>query len=214
VPYTSGAPTANFPTGAVLWSLSGSSPAGMTIDPGTGVVSWPNPDLSGSPYTLTTMATDGCGNASRTWTLTVNPNSPSINPSPDAFAVCGVAYTGPTPTAIGGISPLTWNLVTGPGGMTIDPSTGVVSWPNPFVTAQTVVLQASSAGGCGLSRRSSWHITVVAGDFDADGVVGETDIPAFVDNLLQDSPTCAGDLNGDSLVDGNDIASFDAALGL
>jgi hypothetical protein len=70
-PFTSSIPSA---TGAapMTWSLPG-GPAGSTINPATGVVSWSNPVSGPSPYTLTVQATNACGSASQSWQLTVKP---------------------------------------------------------------------------------------------------------------------------------------------
>ena len=216
VSFASGVPTLNSGTTPVTWSLGAGSPAGMTINPITGVVSWPMPVMTGTPYTITTIATNSCGNGSQNWSLNVNPNTPAINSIPGAFAVCGAAYTSPAPTATGGSAPLSWSLVSGPAGMTINSSTGAVSWPSPTATGSpfTVSVKASSANNCGSSSPMNWQLGVVVGDFDANGLVTDADIAGFVDDLLLDAATCAGDLNGDGFVDGNDIAVFDAALGV
>jgi hypothetical protein len=100
--------------------------------------------------------------------------------------------------------------------MTIDASTGAVTWANPIATGSpfAISVQADSAGGCGTSSPQIWQLGVVIGDFNADGLVTDADIDGFVNTLLADTSICAGDLNGDGFVDGNDIAAFDAALGL
>jgi hypothetical protein len=215
IAYTSPTPTSSAGVAPLTWSLT-TGPAGMTIDTSTGVVTWPNPDTSGSPYTITVEATSsfGCGSDTKTWMLTVNPNPPSYS-YPNAFAVCGSPYTSAAPTVSGGTPPLTWTLVSGPAGMTIDSSTGVVSWPNPDATGSpyTITVQADSASSCGSSSQS-WQLGVVLGDFDADGLVTEADIPGFVADLLATTPICAGDVNNDGLVDGNDIRPFETALGV
>ena len=56
-------------------------------------------------------------------------------------------------------------------------------------------------------------LRTVKGDFDADGVVDISDIPAFVDALLSTTPQttatkCAADVNGDAAVNGADIGAF------
>lgn len=216
VNYTSGNPSLSSGTGPITWSLGAGSPAGMTINPGTGAVTWPVPVMTGSPYTITTKATNDCGTGSQTWQLTVNANPPTINPIQNTYATCGASYTSAVPTTTGGAAPFTWALDSGPSGMTIDGATGAVSWPNPVATGSpfTVTIHADSANGCGSSSQVSWSIGVVIGDFTNDGLIKSDDIDPFASNLLLDSPVCAGDLNGDGLVDGNDIAPFIAALGL
>ncbi len=73
VSFTSPAPSVSAGTAPITWSLVGATPPGMTINPGTGIVSWPSPIASATPYSLTTRATNACGNNSQNWTLTVKP---------------------------------------------------------------------------------------------------------------------------------------------
>ena len=216
VNFVSGSPSLSSGTAPVVWSLGAGAPAGMTMNSSTGAVTWPAPLTGGSPYTITTQATNDCGSGSQNWSLTVNPNPPAIDPISNAFAVCGTSYASPAPTTSGGAAPLSWTLLTGPAGMTIDASTGAVTWPSPVATGSPFVIsvQADSANSCGTSSPQNWQLGVVIGDFDADGLVTDADIDGFVNSLLLDTSICAGDLNGDGFVDGNDIAAFDAALGL
>jgi hypothetical protein len=216
VAFTSSTPSLSAGTSPLTWSLEAGAPAGMTIDPGTGVVTWPTPLTTGSPFTITTKATNSCGESSQPWELRVNANPPVVKPIADDFAVCGAAYTSAAPSATGGAAPLAWNLVSGPAGMSIDGGTGAVTWPSPVAAGSpfTVTVEAASAFDCGTSGTQSWQVSVVIGDFDADGLVTESDLPGFVDDLLAEVPICAGDINGDTLVDGNDITAMLAALGL
>jgi hypothetical protein len=43
----------------------------MTINPATGVVTWPTTVSGTFPYSITTIATNACGSDSKTWSLTV-----------------------------------------------------------------------------------------------------------------------------------------------
>jgi subtilisin family serine protease len=83
-------------------------------------------------------AENSAGSDIETWSLTVTAaaTAPQIADIPDQTIQEGTPYTGPTPVA-SGTAPITWSLVTGPNGMTIDAS-GVVSWPNPTVWALAV----------------------------------------------------------------------------
>lgn len=54
----------------VNWSLD-AAPAGMTIDHGTGVVSWPLPTCAALGHEITVRATNGVGNGTVTWRLYV-----------------------------------------------------------------------------------------------------------------------------------------------
>ncbi|HKQ47971.1 MAG TPA: S8 family serine peptidase [Phycisphaerae bacterium] len=70
--YASSAPTLSQGTAPITWSLD-AAPALMTVNPGTGEVAWPNPTPSFTPHTVTVRATNGIGNDTETWQLTVAP---------------------------------------------------------------------------------------------------------------------------------------------
>lgn len=72
VNYDSPPPTASGST-PITWSLGGSPPAGMVIDAGSGIVSWPNPIPSPTPYTVTVNATNSCGMDSEIYMLSIHP---------------------------------------------------------------------------------------------------------------------------------------------
>ncbi len=160
--YASPAPTLTQGSEPVTWSFAppGSVPAGMTIDPTTGVVSWPNPTTGSSPYAITVRASNKAGDDDASWQLTVSPQpvAPSIGEIPDDSIAEGDTYTGPTPT-VTGTAPMTWSLVDWPSGMTIDPATGVVTWPNPTLSGSphTVTIRASNTAG---ADNESWQLTV------------------------------------------------------
>lgn len=208
VAFTSSTPSTSAGTPPIAWSLSGSPPAGMTINSSTGVVSWPSPTTAGSPFTIQTTATNACGSDTKSWTLTVAANNPTVNSMANASVACGHAYTSATPSTSGGVPPFTWTLLgTPPAGMTINAGTGVVSWPSPVAsnTPYTITIQASSSCGSG---STSWTLTVKPGDFTGDGIDGVADIPAFVDALLGNSANCAADVNLDGTVNGLDAQAF------
>lgn len=194
----------------IVWSLASVVPPapGMTIDSVTGVVSWPNPDPSGSPYSVTVQADNACGSDTDSFMLTVSGGAPVIADVPDHAALCGSAYTSPTPSAPGGT--VTWSLVGAPpAGMTINSTTGVVTWPNAVASATPYTITIQATGACG-SDTESWLLTVRPGDFTGDGLVTTADLPEFVAHLLGQSTTrpCAADVNMDGQPDGLDIQAF------
>jgi hypothetical protein len=83
--------------------------------------------------------------------LTVNQLSPVIEPLPQQTIIAGEPYTGPTPTVTHplNMNPITWSLDDAPPGMTIDPATGVVSWPDPVPDPflYTVLIRATNGAG-------------------------------------------------------------------
>ncbi|MEE4602885.1 MAG: InlB B-repeat-containing protein [Desulfobacteraceae bacterium] len=158
--YTGPTPTLSQGTPPVTWTLT-DGPSGMTINNTTGVVSWPNPTTVGSPHFITIRANNSAGYDDETWTLEVNPVSiqPIINPISNESINEGIAYTGPTPSLSHGTLPVTWALITGPSGMTINSNTGIVSWSNPTVSGSphTITIRASNSAGY---DDESWALTI------------------------------------------------------
>ncbi len=66
-----------------------------------------------------------------------------ILPIEDEIAVVGTEYIGPSPVFTGG-APITWTLLSGPTGMTINGSTGVVTWPEPVEGFNLVSIRADN----------------------------------------------------------------------
>lgn len=141
----------------VTWSLT-SGPAGMTINAATGVVSWPNP-VSGVA-SVTIRATNTTGFDEEAWSITVTASAPVVNDVPNETIACAPStYVGPVPTLTdpGCMTGITWSLVNGPAGMTINAATGVVTWPNPTGGSVNVRIQATNASG---SDTEIWSITI------------------------------------------------------
>ena len=72
----------------------------------------------------------------------------------------GSEYLGPIPALIQGIQPITWSLVTNPVGMTINPESGFVKWPNPTAigSPHEITIRATNTAGY---DDESWQLTVV-----------------------------------------------------
>lgn len=102
---------------------------------------------------------------------------PVIADIPDASIQAGLPYTGPTPTLTQGTAPVTWSLVVGPAGMTIDANTGVVSWSGVAAVGSPHAVTVRAQNGFG-SDDESWILTVLtaAADFNQDGYVDSIDL--------------------------------------
>ena len=90
-------------------------------------------------------ATDGRVNGLQALTTDVVAIPPTIISAPVTVATVGQPYTY-QPQASGG-GTVNWLLVSGPGGMTIDTSTGLVSWNPVNVGSHTVEIHATNSAG-------------------------------------------------------------------
>lgn len=140
------------PAQSLSYSLD-SHPAGMTIDPVTGVLTW-NPtsgDLGAHPVIV--RVKDGLGNADvASFSLVVNSNhAPKITSAPVTTATVGKAYqfdVVATDPDAGDV--LTYSLASAPPGMTINPSTGRIDWvpgATAYASSPVVVRVDDGAGG-------------------------------------------------------------------
>jgi hypothetical protein len=71
---------------------------------------------------------------------------------------------------LGGAFPFRYALADAPSGMTVDPSTGLIRWPNPATGRVTPKLTVTDAAGTSIT--SAWTITVAADGYrfvDAEG---------------------------------------------
>jgi cytochrome c peroxidase len=150
---------------AITYSLT-ASPASMTINPTTGLISWaPTLSDAGSPKTVGVRATDAGGlYTSQVFTLIVANNvPPTITSTPPLTAKVGVPYVYNF-RATDAQQPITYakRLVNGveynPAGLSVDPSTGDVTWTPTAAGNQYIRLQATDATG---QVRAHANFTVV-----------------------------------------------------
>ncbi|MCK4657977.1 MAG: hypothetical protein KAV82_00510 [Phycisphaerae bacterium] len=183
-PFTGPTPLVHYPinTAPIIWSLDNPQPD-MTIDPDTGVISWPEPVKAPFEYDLDVRATNAAGTTMQTLRVAVHQAAAVIVPIADQVTKCGIDYTGPTPvlTAPTCMNPiLDWALLSGPPGMTINPSSGVVFWPGavPDVLPYTVSIRAINDAG---ETIETFLLTVgsAGGDLDVDDDVDLVDYELF-----------------------------------
>ncbi|MCC3568788.1 MAG: DUF4114 domain-containing protein [Microcoleus sp. PH2017_31_RDM_U_A] len=137
---------------AITYSLL-EKPQGMEIDAETGIVTW-NPAAGDiGNHAVTVRADDGKGGITKlTYTLsavTQPPNRPPIFTStPVVDAAVNTPYRYNSDAADPDSDTLTYNLVLGPDGMTVNPETGLVQWTPPAarVFGDTVLGRISAPG--------------------------------------------------------------------
>ncbi len=123
-----------------------SAPAGMIIDGGTGLISWlpSEADIASNPHLVTVQVQDTFPAepnhvVTESFQITVGavststPSSTNLGPSfigfvPPATATATVAYSYTAVATDPESDPLTFSLVTGPAGLTINASSGLISW--------------------------------------------------------------------------------------
>ncbi|TDU70794.1 putative Ig domain-containing protein [Prosthecobacter fusiformis] len=158
------------------WSVaSGSLPAGLTLNPASGVIS--GTPTSGLNSAFTIRATDGTG-CSGTRAYTLGPACPTITITPSTVpdAYLGSAYSR-TLTATGGTAPRTWTLASGalPAGLSLS-GAGVISGTPTAIGAASFTVLVTDAAGCqatqsyNMTARSMGLGNLVWVDMNNDGV--------------------------------------------
>ncbi|MBT0895734.1 putative Ig domain-containing protein, partial [Geobacter hydrogenophilus] len=146
------------------------APAGMTINPTSGLITWtPTSAQTGNNTVTVRVSVDGVPSlySTQTYTLFISyvNVAPSIISSPVTSAYVGVSY----PYAVVASDPnssqgdkLTFGLPTAPSGMVINSATGVISWTPTAaqVGSQNVVVQVTDNGY--LFAQQSFTVTVSA----------------------------------------------------
>jgi len=161
--------TATDPEGQALSFSLQTAPTGMTIDAGTGEISWTPPEaLSNYSANVTVRVSDGGVHADQSFSISVSANNdaPAFGSVPVTAASEGVAYSYNAAATDPENQPLTFSLVTAPAGMSINAGTGVVSWTPPQALANYSVNVTVRVSDGGLFTNQSFSITVSA-DNDA-----------------------------------------------
>jgi len=157
----------------LTWALA-NEPVGMTINSATGEINWTPPSGSATYGPVELTVDDGNGGTdTEEWTINVGTpnNSPVITTTAPTSAVENQLYEySPIATDPDGDT-LTWSLEDEPEGMSIDTSTGMITWtPDPtldFTTSGIVVLTVVDGNG-GIAIEE--FVISVALDNDLDGI--------------------------------------------
>jgi len=134
-------------TGPYTWSVSsGSLPAGITLDPGTGTLAGTPTAAGTSIFTVEVTDADG-QSATEATTLTIISGPALSFPAPPAGEI-GTAYSD-TLTPSGGTGPYTWSVSSGnlPAGITLDPATGTLAGTATATGRSHFTVQVTDANG-------------------------------------------------------------------
>src|SRR4029077_10682181 len=158
------------------YSVSPALPAGLTLDPNSGVIS--GTPLAASSGTYTVTASNGAGATTAALTFAVAPPPPTgLTYTSPVTGTVGAALTPAVPTLSGYADAFTVSPPL-PAGLTLDPVNGIVSGtPTSARLAVTYTVTASNAGGY---TKSQFLLTVdpppagtaVSGVFRSDTVIG------------------------------------------
>ncbi len=171
---------------AFTWSLD-SAPAGMAIDPTSGEISWtPGETDGGTTPTVSVRITSGAASASTSFVVTVAEDETPpviVDPGPQTateFSPFTLLMSGsdadlPAQT-------LNWSVVSGPTGLTIDPSSGLIGWTPGEAdggTVQTVVIGLTTG-----AQTVSQSVSISVGEDDQAPVVTAPPVASVTTGVL------------------------------
>ncbi|MDF3030667.1 MAG: adhesin, partial [Moraxellaceae bacterium] len=188
------------PEGQTLTFGLTANPSGMTINGSTGVISWTPPLNSNASQNVTMTVSDGTNTVSRSFTITITPqnDAPTIVSTAVTSVTEDTAYSYDVNGADVDGDTLTYSLVSPPSGMTINSSTGVISWTPPLNSNASVSVNVSVSDGS-LSGSQSFTLTVTP--------VNDTPALAAIAASMQDdgSGTFSYDVNASDVDSGDTL---------
>jgi hypothetical protein len=169
---TNSASDADTPAQSLTYSLDGGAPAGMTINPASGLLTWTPTEAQGpGSYPVTVRVTDSGeppASATQPFTVTVS----ELNQAPQLAPISSVALlagrtlniTNSATDADVPAQTLTFQLLNAPSGMTIDPMSGWLTW-RPRIsqagTTNSLSVRVSDNGSPSLAATQSFSATVL-----------------------------------------------------
>lgn len=187
----------DIPAQTLTYRLTGTVPAGLTINSSTGAISWSPTEVQGpAVYPITVEVSDGVATASRTFNITVNEVNlaPTLGVIPNVtvtegqairFVVTGADADIPAQT-------LTYSLDSGaPAGATIDGSTGAFEWvtTEDSPNSNSVTVRVTDNGVPPLSATRTFSITVnevVTNVVDLVSGQAVTNTTRYADSIVAD----------------------------
>jgi len=167
---SSSATDSDVPANTLTYTLD-TAPAGMTIDSGTGAISWSTTESDGpGVYTISVVATDNGTpplSATNTFTVTVN----EVNSAPSLIVPANQTVAEQTALSVSAgasdsdipANTLTFSLPSAPATMTINPTTGAINWTPGEAdggTVYTIDVAVTDNGTPPLSVTNSFTVTV------------------------------------------------------
>jgi RHS repeat-associated protein len=155
------------PEGAALTYSLAAAPAGMTIDPASGSISWTPTAGELGTQDVTIRVDDGQGGSvEQSYQVVVSstapPRPPVITSSPIVAATIGQAYAYQVTADVPDGGPAAFSLLEAPAGMTIDPSTGTISWTPTAAEQGLDFVTVAAIDSSGLGGTQRYAVTVSA----------------------------------------------------
>jgi RHS repeat-associated protein len=193
---------ANDPNGDPISFQLAQSPLGMAIDASTGLLTWTPAANQVGTQNVVIVASDDRGAATpQTFALGVvaPDHPPQITSTPPTPAVVGLPYQYQVIAKDVDGAPVTFALTAAPAGMTINASTGLVSWTagSAQVGTQHVVITASD--GRGGTGTQTFDLAVVTSATDHPPVITSQPTGPAVAGLPYRYPVVATDADGDPI---------------
>jgi hypothetical protein len=160
--------TATDAAGQTLTYALTTAPAGMSINPTTHVISWTPTTAQVGTHNVAVQVTDNGTpplSASQPFTVTVSAGNaaPVITSTPVTTATVGSPYSYTVTATDAAGQTLTYSLVAPvPTGMTINSSTGAISWTPSAAGSSSVTVRVTDNGTPALSATQTFTINVTA----------------------------------------------------
>jgi hypothetical protein len=157
------------PDGTTLTFDLPAHPAGMTVDPATGVVVWVPSAAELGPQTVVLRVQDGQGrDVLQSFSVTVSQadSAPVITSTPPAQAVVAIPWQYQARAQDAQGDTITFGLSSGPNGLSINTQTGRVTWTPTAdeVGPQTAVITASNPAGQETLQQFTLNVVASAPD--------------------------------------------------
>jgi len=137
------------------------APSGMSINPVSGLVNWqPTTDQIGNNAIVITVTDEFGLNDTQSFQLAIVSlnEPPQIISTPLVTANVGVTYSYQIEAIDSEGDELTYLLIDGPNGLTINPQTGLLNWLPDSIGAQNISISVTDSAG--LTDSQAWVITV------------------------------------------------------